>query len=101
MCHVPHVTCRIFFIFYIVYSSGQLKGLAFPTLHNVICENVQERVSHDSCFYNVLQGIQIQYIVKHKTSFRCSLPMEFGDKMSDFEASKKRNATTGKVKNIF
>ena len=34
------------------------------------------------------------------TGFRCSLPMEFGDKMSDFEASKKRNATTGKVKNI-
>ena len=35
------------------------------------------------------------------TGFSCSLPMEFGDKMSDCEASKKRNATTSKVKNIF
>ena len=37
----------------------------------------------------------------HITGFRCSLPMAFGVKMSDFEASKKRNATTGEVKNIF
>ena len=35
-----------------------------------------------------------------KTGFRCSLPMKIGVKMSDFEASKKRNAPTGKVKKL-
>ena len=35
--------------------------------------------------------------LSHRAGFRCSLPMEIGVKMSDFEASKKRNATTGKV----
>ena len=53
-------------------------------------------VVYNKCYSKLCPCIYI-YI----TGFRCSLPMEFGDKMSDFEASKKRNATTGKVKNIF
>ena len=45
--------------------------------------------------------LQIIVVLVSRTGFRCSLPMEIGVKMSDFEASKKRNATTGKVKYIF
>ena len=85
-----------------------LRNNVFPYLLHFIC-SLSAASDSSKTALNVLpqDTITIAHCAKNveekdiKTGFRCSLPMALGVKMSDFEASKKRNATTGKVKNIF
>ena len=92
---------------YLKLSTNNLPNLLEIYNVKVICPNNlfcrgNLNLNHKTYFDpGCQQGPYFAIADAYKTGFRCSLPMEFGVKMSNFEASKKRNATTGKLKNIF